>query len=71
MSASRVPIVTVDERGIHSVSIAPGCRFMWWVEKEGDRERLWFKISAPGSKHYSIDDISVDPRADVISFLLN
>ena len=71
MSATTVPACVVDENGVHSISVAEGVRFIWWIETEGDKQRLWFKIDAPSvlKKHY--EQVSISERDDVISFPIN
>lgn len=66
------PTVTVDANGVSSVTVAEGVQFIWWIEKEGNKQRLYFKIAAPEvlRKHY--EHVVINERDDVISFpLLN
>jgi hypothetical protein len=67
-----VPTVTVDANGISSIEVAEGVRFIWWIEKEGDRERFYFKIAAPRVLKKNYELVTINERDDVISFpLLN
>jgi hypothetical protein len=72
MNSNSAPTVAVDENGVSSVTVAPGVQFIWWIEKEGNKERLYFKIAAPSVLRKNYEQVVINERDDVISFpLLN